>query len=836
MARGACAPSAATVCAGGGRALVSGRVDGQVSRLRRTLTGLLVLPAGLLLASPAFGIPLTPSQDPLPGSAFQGADGNQDDAAPRLDWQSLTSAGRVQHSPDPNAQDTAFEGGSREDEPGLWDFAIESGGVNPGKANILDAWTAVDDLGADTFVSLGFAREVASLTRAGTTFITFELNHDPRLWNNGQATIPCRRTGDLLVSYEAHGNDVDVVLQQWITSQTDLATGCATRGSLTGLTGLTPNEDVQGAVNAGAITNWLPGFYQGSVPSERFGEAALNLSRILQDAVSDECFSFASIWMHSRSSTSESSNMQDYVAPHRLAVRSCAASGTKFHDLDADGVRDSNEPGLPRWLIWADYDDDGTRDAVEPFGITDTEGQYVINDIRPPDGTYMLRETLATVSGRRRATGAGVVCSYPNASTPGGTGSAPGGLFGCAWGPIATATTTVASGRDFGNYAPARLTIEKELEPAGDPGRFDLLVNGTVAVAAAGDGASRSESVRPGEYTLSEVAVTGTNPADYSSSVECKLGTRRTEARAGGVYASLQLASGESATCTFRNVRLGAPAIAIDKTGPATATPGDTLSYTLFVTNPGDIPFPEAAVRVTDPGCDDPPTLVGKTDGSGPDDSPGTLDPGDTWTYSCSRETVAREECAPANVPNTASVIATPGPVGDSSSIVTSLLCPPPEPQPPDPPGPQPPDPPRPVIPPGPEPPDSGNGGTAGARVPAGSAGCVRARALRVNLRVARVARVRVSVDGRRVRGRAPAHAAAQRGHSTQAPAWKAPPAPRRGVSPGNGQPSGSAQDEGPGLRGEGCGSRANGLAALWGSPAQARSVRATSRPGSAGA
>ena len=264
------------------------------------------------------------------------------------------------------------------------------------------------------------------------------------------------------MSYQAQGNDVNVVLERWVTSQTDLATGCATSGHLEPLTGLTPNVDIQGAVNGPAISNYLPGFYGGSIPIERFGEAALNLSQILDDAPGDECFSFGSIWMHSRSSiarlpTSASSNMQDYVAPQNLALRTCAASGTKFHDLNANGRRERGEPGLPRWPIWADYDNDGLRDSAEPFGITDGEGQYVINDIRPPDGTYMLRETLPSAAARRRAARAGVTCSYPNAGTPGGTGSAPGGMFHCAWGPIDTATTTWARGRDFGNYVPPTL-------------------------------------------------------------------------------------------------------------------------------------------------------------------------------------------------------------------------------------------------------------------------------------------------------------------------------------------------------------------------------------------
>ena len=212
--------------------------------------------------------------------------------------------------------------------------------------------------------------------------------------------------------------NVDVVLQQWVTTQTDLETGCATRGRLSALTGLTPNVDAQGAVNANTITSRLPGFYQGTIPIQRFGEAALNLSQILDDALGNECFSYGSIWMHSRSSTSDSSNMQDYVAPRAINLRSCAASGTKFHDLNANGGRDDGEPGLPGWRIWADYNNNGMLENGEPFGVTDAEGQYVINDIQ--GATYWLRETLPTNAARRRAAAAGVSCTFPNATTPGG--------------------------------------------------------------------------------------------------------------------------------------------------------------------------------------------------------------------------------------------------------------------------------------------------------------------------------------------------------------------------------------------------------------------------------
>jgi hypothetical protein len=716
------------------------------------LAGMLVWAA--LATSPATAATLTPTPNPLPGSEFQGADGNQDDpAAPRIDWQAMQAAGRAYHAPDPNAADSAFTGGSKENEPGGWGLTTESGGVSPGKANILDAWFAADQGGADTFGYGSFSRQEAG----GATYLAFELNHDAQLWYNGNATIPCRRTDDLLISYEPRGNDVNVNVQRWVTEVHDRATGCARTGRLDDLTGLTPNVDAQAALNDRAITVRLPGFYAGTIPVERFGEAALNLSQFLGQAIGNRCFAFGSVWMHSRSSPSETANMQDYVAPKKLAVRSCAASGVKFHDVNGNGRRDAGEPGLQGWVIWADYNDDGVRDANEPFGVTDNEGQYVINDIRPTDGTYMLREMLPTTAARGRAAAAGVRCSYPNANTPGGTGSAPGGMFPCGWGPIASATTSWARGRNFGNFKAARLVVRKELEPSSDPGRFNLLVDGTTVLAGAGDGASRTLAVRPGVHTVSETAVAGTNPADYLSNVDCKRDVRRAQRRSGPVYTNLELAAGQTAVCTFRNVRRGAPAIAIDKTGPAVAEAGDTLRYTIYVTNPGDVPFPAVSVRVTDPTCDDPPALVGKAGpGGGTDATPGTLDPGDTWTYACSRSTTAGADCEPSTVPNTATVNGTVGgtTVSDRVTIQTDLRCPPSPPQPPQPPpGPPtppqpPPAPPDPLEPPGPTPPEAGDAARAALLLRRATQGCIGSRIPRVNFEGTRVSRIQVFVDG----------------------------------------------------------------------------------------
>ena len=231
--------------------------------LLRRASEVAVLLSVFCISSLAAAAPLPPSTGSLLPSTFQGGDGNQTDSASLTDWQGLAAANRVNHSPDPSAQDTAFVGGSSEDQPVLWDLTTEPGGVNPAKSNILDAWEVSDPLGGDVFVYLAFARESAQLlARAGTTYLTFELNHDARLWNNGRADIPCRTTGDVLVSYQATGNDVSVILQRWVTNTWDDASGCARTGHLEDYAAFTPNVDAQGAVNEPDIATYLPGFYQ----------------------------------------------------------------------------------------------------------------------------------------------------------------------------------------------------------------------------------------------------------------------------------------------------------------------------------------------------------------------------------------------------------------------------------------------------------------------------------------------------------------------------------------------------------------------------------------------
>jgi uncharacterized repeat protein (TIGR01451 family) len=169
------------------------------------------------------------------------------------------------------------------------------------------------------------------------------------------------------------------------------------------------------------------------------------------------------------------------------------------------------------------------------------------------------------------------------------------------------------------------------------------------------------------------------------------------------------------------------PAVAIAKSGPATALAGDPILYTLTVTNPGDQALPAPTVAVTDPLCEAPPALQARTRNGGADPSPNTLDPGDTWVYTCTVRTSSTQTA----VDNTAHVVAqdSHGKVVQADAAARTTLTKPPVITPPV------------IIPPA---------LLAAARLQ-GPASCA-AKAFRVRVAGTNIASVRFYIDGKRVK------------------------------------------------------------------------------------
>jgi trypsin len=75
--------------------------------------------------------------------------------------------------------------------------------------------------------------------------------------------------------------------------------------------------------------------------------------------------------------------------------------GLVYEDLNANGKPDSGEKGLGGIKVFLDTDNDGEGDAAEVFQITDSQGKYRFEELKP--GIYNLRQELPF--GYRNVTG-----------------------------------------------------------------------------------------------------------------------------------------------------------------------------------------------------------------------------------------------------------------------------------------------------------------------------------------------------------------------------------------------------------------------------------------------
>ncbi len=176
-----------------------------------------------------------------------------------------------------------------------------------------------------------------------------------------------------------------------------------------------------------------------------------------------------------------------------------SVSGVKFEDLNADGVKDTGEPGLSGWTIFVDYNDNDAVDTDEPSAVTSSGGSYTISGIKP--GTWKIKEVLQ----------AGWTQSYPTSGYDEETFTSHAAL----------------TDKNFGNWTPASVSGVKfedlnadGVKDSGEPGLsgwtifVDYNNNGAVDTdepsALTGSGGSYTISgIKPGTWKIKEVLQTG---------------------------------------------------------------------------------------------------------------------------------------------------------------------------------------------------------------------------------------------------------------------------------------------------------------------------------------
>jgi len=157
-------------------------------------------------------------------------------------------------------------------------------------------------------------------------------------------------------------------------------------------------------------------------------------------------------------------------------------TGVKWNDLDADGVRDTGEPGLAGWTIYADANGDGQLDPGERSAVTDKDGVYLLADLAA--GQHVVAE----------APQAGWLQRYPAAGTH-TIDLVPGEIrqnihFGNHWNVLPTVTGTLpslAGGTITPGATSLQVVFSESVTGAGAAANYELRSLGADALLGTAD-------------------------------------------------------------------------------------------------------------------------------------------------------------------------------------------------------------------------------------------------------------------------------------------------------------------------------------------------------------
>jgi hypothetical protein len=320
-------------------------------------------------STPAFAI------DPAAAGSFEYDDGNVSvEAVDRTDWDALGAVRSVADVTDAptGAQDRSFVKGTKSDTPVP---VIEAGAIPANRSDLARMRVATETVNGHVLLYLAWNRENAS-TAAN---VNFEFNGSQSTSRND--VTPTRSKGDLLITFDADGNAgaVHLGLARWGQSPcaADAGQSPACWGGLIDL-------DATGAGDAAVSADGT------------FGEAVIDLTAAGVFA-EGTCQTFASAHLSSRSSSSQSAGLKDYVPPADITLASCGAfaiaATAKHHDPatapDLEAIFEVRD-ALGRTLV--------------ATATTDSEtGRVCVSNV--PPGTYSVAET-AGLDGYRLAAAA----------------------------------------------------------------------------------------------------------------------------------------------------------------------------------------------------------------------------------------------------------------------------------------------------------------------------------------------------------------------------------------------------------------------------------------------
>jgi hypothetical protein len=268
---------------------------------------------------------------PLSGSTFAGGDGNLK-ASPSTygatDWENVggLNAGFDLAS---GSADNAFGQGTKEDGANV---AVVSGSIPPNKSDLTRFYESSENVAGQTYLYLAWERSNV----LGNANMDFEIDQQPTATLTssftGSVTL-ARQAGDMLVTYDfVNGGGTPVLgLNRWLVSATNPAVpGFATNVCLSANSfpcwgdheTLNGANSIGAVNNLGSVTDPIGPNAPRSMPSGTFGEAAINLTAAGVFGT-NTCSTFATTFLKSRSSSSFSAEVKDFVAPVPTTISNC---------------------------------------------------------------------------------------------------------------------------------------------------------------------------------------------------------------------------------------------------------------------------------------------------------------------------------------------------------------------------------------------------------------------------------------------------------------------------------------------------------------------------------
>jgi len=445
------------------------------------------------------------------------------------DWDSLGSPLFSGFTTDPTgASDRGFTTGGSKDTNDVSQWKWTDGAVTPAKDNIAHAYSAVYAEKSNLILYFGQDRVP---DQKGDANVGFWFLQDNVGLNADGSFSGTHKDGDLLVQSEFTNGGVvsGVQVYKWQSGSLTLIENQAqcTSNKL-------GTNDACAIVNTGSISSgWFT-----NLPAPYFFEGGLNLSAFFPQSV--PCFS--TFLTNTRTSQSEDAQLKDFalgsidtcgsITVHKTATPS---DGTQF-DYSTTGSLSPSTFKLS----------DGGTQTFDKLGA----GQYSVTEAAL-SGSWAFDSLSCTTS------------SGSSAQISGQTANITLGFLGDV------SCTYV-------NKRKPQVEVLKVTDPTTDPGKFDLQINGTTYADDVGNGGDTGfKEVAPGStVTVGEVAGTGSNLADYVSSISCDSGKGGSSTTSHSFTANY----GDKVVCTITNRRK--PEVKVVKT---VVPANDTGKFNLLI-------------------------------------------------------------------------------------------------------------------------------------------------------------------------------------------------------------------------------------------------------------